>query len=223
VDRADPKPVETWSNSYSYNFKNIREEYRMETARVFIGLTVAVFLPDSLPHIRRSFLFRAVGTGAYGLWILIPILDPLEIVALTLMAIFWSCSLLVWERLFEEDAVPVGRRFGIRIYVRRIAGRIAEEIGMVLEWARKRGKSVDRRSLLSASALSIASLGLLSVSVDVRRAPHNVAAIAASDRFAIVVSGFLAATFVVSARKSCERAGRHSAWRSLAATPGGCY
>jgi predicted ATPase len=27
----------------------------------------------------------------------------------------------------------------------------------------------------------------------------------------------------VSARKSCERAGRHSAWRSLAATPGGCY
>jgi hypothetical protein len=33
----------------------------------------------------------------------------------------------------------------------------------------------------------------------------------------------LAATFDVSARKSCERAGRHSAWRSLAATPGGCY
>ncbi|MBT2211125.1 MULTISPECIES: hypothetical protein [Actinomadura] len=175
----------------------------METARILIGLIVAVLLPDSLPVVRRSFLFRTVMAGLYGIWVMTPLLSIWVTTLLCLLAIFWSCSLRVWEKAVDGNqggnGKPAGRStdrlFGIRIYLTRILQRGRQEAAITLRWARLHSKSPHRRSVGSALTLSVTTAILLGAfSFD--GPPRDVLAILTGNRAVVVVSGFLAATFV---------------------------
>lgn len=176
----------------------------METARVLIGLSVAVLLPDSLPLFRRSFLFRCALAGAYSAWVLAPVLVLWKVVLLALLAMFWCCSLRVWEKIISENssnagrapAAPAGRVFGIRIYLSRITKRARRESGLFLIWARTHAHSPHRRSVASVLALGMLTIILLDVSIGFDMTPGNLTRAVNGDRFVIIVSGFLAATFV---------------------------
>ncbi|WP_147339691.1 hypothetical protein [Actinomadura spongiicola] len=165
---------------------------------MLIGLWVAVLLPDSLPQVRRSFLFRVVFAGLYSVWVLAPSLAWWKVVALTLLAMFWCCALRVWEKIVDgnsQNAAP-DRLFGIRIYLVRMVTRTRRELGFAVSWMRRQGSSPHRRSVASALILAALTLLLLEISIDFELTPGSVLSKINNRSLIIVLSGFLAATFV---------------------------
>jgi hypothetical protein len=171
----------------------------METARILIGLWVAVLFPDSLPQVRRSFLFRAVSSGLYSVWVLAPLLAWWKVLCLTLLAMFWCCALRVWEKIVNEkspNTAPPPRVFGIRIYLTRMAERGRREFAFATGWLGRMKNSPHRRSVASALVLGILTFVLLESSIDFDLTPGSVLSAISDQDYIIVFSGFLGATFV---------------------------
>lgn len=171
----------------------------METARILMGLIVAVFLADSLPVVRRSFIFRIATTLLFGSWAVIPVLVPWKAVLVLSVATFWSCSLRVWEKHSSQGVqsqAPMRRPFGLRSYSMRIIRRIGFEAKAALRRCKRWVKSPQRRSLLSGVSLALVSAVVVYLAIGPSKFSRLIHGAVESDKLTIVVLGLLSATFV---------------------------
>ncbi|TDD27976.1 hypothetical protein E1287_33600, partial [Actinomadura sp. KC06] len=175
----------------------------MEVARLLIGLTVAIFLADSLPVLRRFFIFRAILAWIYAAWVMVPILALWKTLSLAFVVAFWSCALGIWEKLAEERVTSSGggggkrneRKFGLRFYLSGIGGRLRSELVEGKTWITS-NRMAHGRSIVSAVLLICFTAFLLGLAIGPQRLSNILVEAVANNSFAIVTSGALASVFV---------------------------